>query len=200
MLDAVKKYLARKGQRIEEIGDHVLVCYSNSGTEAILVTLPASPGGVIEAVWEASSEARSLSFDRVYIAVPASFLSRVAGKRMIMLRDILEGYHRVGLLKVTDEGEVEVVIAAPDRRSEALEPKAPAPERASQGQIPVPRASSQVAASGQQLTPTSREQIREPEFPPLQQPRGQEAMENLPAFVQDNPWVAVLSRRRAESR
>lgn len=197
VLDAVKKYLESRGCRVEEIEDNTVVCRSSGESIAIRVVLPPSPGGILETMWEASAGCRSLSFDRVYIAVPSSFLRRVAGRRMTMLRDMLEGYHKVGLLRVGDEGDVEEVLAAPLRRLGPPEVNLPRlaglPDQERSLRQALPSAST--APVREQRVQPGSEQAREPtaeSSKPLSAPN---APDDLPDFARNNPWFNIFSRR-----
>jgi len=202
VLAAVKSYLESRGCRVEELEDQTLVCYSNSESIAVRIVLPASSGGVLEAVWEASAGCRPLSFDRVYIAVPSNFLRRIAGKRMTMLRDVLEGYHKVGLLRVGDEGSVEEVLPAPLRRSEPPGADLSRPtglrehEQAPQRRVPD---TSAALPQGQRIQ-FSGERAGEPASQVSTPSSASSIPDDLPEFARNNPWLIIFSKRGVDSK
>lgn len=201
VLDVVRKYLEDRGQRVEELDNYTLVCYLKNEIIAVRVVLPTSPGRVLETMWEASSECRAFSFDRVYIAVPSNFLRRVVGKQMLMLRDMLGGYYKVGLLRVTDEGRVEEILAAPLRRGESPELISRGDLREHRESLHHPQSASPLTLQGDQAMRVNNreENIRGVIIETPMSSNTSSAASDLPEFVRDNPWFTVLSRRKASS-
>lgn len=182
---------------MESVEGDTIVARGASGTVAVKLFLRESPSELFEALWETGSSCRDLTrFDEVYVAVRASALSRLVGKKMPIIREVFRDYFRVGLLRVDDEGGVDEVIKAPRRGSagEKIETVPPTPRipPVHQPAYEVPREAAVRRAVEELTTPPAAQQ------PQVADERvGEEtaADTGLPDFVKGNPWLAVLSRR-----
>jgi hypothetical protein len=196
LITHVKKYLEARGFKVESFEGDTIVARGALGTVAVKLFLRESSSELFEALWEAGSSCRDLArFDEVYLAVRASTLSRLVGKKMPILREAFQEYFRVGLLRVNEEGGVDEVIKAPRRTParESLEvaptsprkPLAPQPHEAPLEVAAVRRAAEELAA------PPAAQEYRAA----VGVAGGETVGEGLPDFVKDNPWLVVLSRR-----
>jgi len=196
LITHVKKYLEARGFKVESFEGDTIVARGALGTVAVKLFLREPSSELFEALWEAGSSCRDLArFDEVYLAVRASTLSRLVGKKMPILREAFQEYFRVGLLRVDEEGGVDEVIKAPRRTParESLEvaptpprkPLAPQPHEAPLEVAAVRRAAEELAA------PPAAQESRAA----VGVAGGETVGEGLPDFVKDNPWLVVLSRR-----
>jgi hypothetical protein len=199
LITPVKKYLEARGFRVESFEGDTIVARGALGTVAVKLFLRESSSELFEALWEAGSSCRDLArFDEVYLAVRASTLSRLVGKKMPILREAFQEYFRVGLLRVNEEGGVDEVIKAPRRTPardarESLEvaptpprkPLTPQPHEAPLEVAAVRRAAEELVA------PPAAQESRAA----VGVAGGETVGEGLPDFVKDNPWLVVLSRR-----
>ncbi|MGC9107249.1 MAG: hypothetical protein ACP5IE_03540 [Infirmifilum sp.] len=127
-------------------------------------------------------EAEEIDADYVYLAIPSKKLIYIAKRTREILKE-----KGVGLIEVYAHGDTVEVMSSSLRIQKPVQPKSPVVERIIQ-----PRLSEEVRL------PANLSSER-PEMPSenIARPSTVDSEEKIPDFVKDNPWLSVLSRRKA---